>query len=115
MSTFNIATVPVTVDHAGGFVGGDLLRLGFGTPAQNDVIVRDASAALASLNLKGGGIVLFNGPASLPVACALAHATCHLYSAIGVFDPKVAGYVVAVAHGEVFSVGQIIPTASVKE
>ncbi len=78
---------------------GVLLRLSFGTPAQNDQIVKDAVAALASLALPGGQTVFLNGPASLPVACAIAHGVSHLFAEVAVFDPKMAGYVVAVSHG----------------
>ena len=78
---------------------GVLLRLSFGTPAQNDQIVKDAVLALESLKLSGGETVLLNGPASLPVACAIAHGVAHLYKEVAVFDPKMAGYVVAVSHG----------------
>ncbi len=86
---------------------GVLLRLSFGTPAQNDQIVRDAVAALAELKLGGGQTVFLNGPASLPVACALAHGVAHLFTEVAVFDPKMAGYVVAVSHGG-RAVGSII-------
>ena len=78
---------------------GVLLRLSFGTPAQNDRIVRDAVLALDELKLAGGETVLLNGPASLPVACALAHGVAHLFKEVAVFDPKMGGYVVAVSHG----------------
>lgn len=78
---------------------GVLLRLSFGTPAQNDQIVRDAVLALEGLKLSGGQTVFLNGPASLPVACALAHGVAHLFAEVAVFDPKMAGYVVAVSHG----------------
>ena len=47
------------------------LRLAFGEPAQNDVIVRDAVAAVQALNLEGGKVIRLNGPASLPVAIAI--------------------------------------------
>ncbi|MFH1621189.1 MAG: CRISPR-associated protein Csx3 [Patescibacteria group bacterium] len=92
-----------------------LLRLSFGSPAQNDVIVRDAVVALEAHKLEGGKLVLLNGPASLPVACALAHGLGHIFGAIGVFDPKMAGYVVAVSHDPTFPVGMTIPASEVKE
>jgi len=79
--------------------GSTLLRLSFGTPAQNDQIVRDAVAALGALSLQGGQTVYLNGPASLPVACALAHGVAHLFEEVAVFDPKMACYVVAISHG----------------
>ncbi len=78
---------------------GVLLRLSFGEQAQNDQIVRDAASALAELNLSGGQTVFLNGPASLPVACTIAHGVAHLFTEVAVFDPKMAGYVVAVSHG----------------
>ena len=84
------------------------LKLGFGAPAQNDVIVRDAVAAVAALNLQGGKLVRLNGPASLPVACAIAHAVGHIFSAVAVFDPKMSGYVVAISHNPEILVGTII-------
>lgn len=90
-NTYNI-TAETTPD-------GVLLRLSFGTPAQNDQIVKDAATALESLKLSGGQIVFLNGPASLPVACAIAHGVSHLFKEVAVFDPKIAGYVVAVSHG----------------
>lgn len=78
---------------------GVLLLLAFAGSAQNDQIVRDAVAALAELNLQGGQTVYLNGPASLPVACAIAHAVAHLFAEVAVFDPKMDGYVVAISHG----------------
>lgn len=78
---------------------GVLLRLSFGTPAQNDLIVRDAVMALEGLKLSGGQTVFLNGPASLPVACVLGHKLAHIYAEVAVFDPKMAAYVVAVSHG----------------
>jgi CRISPR-associated protein Csx3 len=88
---------------------GDVLKVGFADPAQNDVIVRDAVQALADLALTGGARILVNGPASLPVACVLAHALGHLYGIVGVFDPKLAAYVVAISHNPAFPIGTLIP------
>ena len=109
MATYNVASSKVMVSGA----EADLLKIGFGDPAQNDQIVQDAAAALEALELQGGALVLLNGPASLPVACVLSHALAHRYAGIGVFDPKMAGYVVSIAHGSSFRVGQVIPAASV--
>ena len=88
---------------------GDILRVGFDAPAQNDTIVRDAAQALADLALTGGARILVNGPASLPVACVLAHTLGHLYGIVGVFDPKLAAYVVAISHDPTCPVGTLIP------
>jgi len=91
---------------------GDVLRVGFGDPAQNDAIVRDAVARLAEMvksgELKGGELIKINGPASLPVAVAIAHAVAHLYEVIAVFDPKIAKYVVSVSHGDTYRPGDLI-------
>lgn len=81
------------------------LGLAFGEPAQNDRIVCDAVAAMKALNLKGGKLVRFNGPASLPVAMALCHAVAHIFAAVAVFDPKLQKYVVCVSHDPDHPVG----------
>lgn len=81
-----------------------VLRIGFGEPANNDQIVKDAVVRLNEMvksgELAGGPMILLNGPASLPVAMAIAHAIAHLYKVVGVFDPKMGKYVVAISHGE---------------
>jgi CRISPR-associated protein Csx3 len=91
---------------------GSLLRVGFGDPAQNDQIVRDAEKRLAEMvesgELKGGELIKINGPASLPVACVIAHAVAHLFQAVGVFDPKLGKYVVAISHGDKYTIGDLI-------
>lgn len=74
------------------------IRVGFGAPAQNDQIVRDAWEAMRNLGLTGGKGVKIEGPASLPVAMALAHAVAHLYGWVACFDPKLNRYVVAISH-----------------
>ena len=85
-----------------------LVELSFGTPAQNDKIVADAVAAIAALRLKGGKGIKFNGPASLPVAMALAHAVAHLYGWVACFDPKMGRYVVAISHDPAFRPGDLL-------
>ena len=90
---------------------GGLLRVGFGDPAQNDQIVRDAVARLDEMiagGQLGGAVLRINGPASLPVAVAIADATSHLYEVVGVFDPKLGKYVVAVSHGSAHKPGDLI-------
>lgn len=100
MSAYN-----VTVDTTAPAI---TLKLGFGTPAQNDVIVRDAVAAVKELHLEGGKVVRLNGPASLPVAIAIAHEIGHLFGAVAAFDPKMGKYVVAVSHDPSLAVGDLI-------
>jgi CRISPR-associated protein Csx3 len=66
-------------------IEGEVLKIGFGTLAQNDEIVRDAAARLdemiAAGELKGGPILKVNGPATNPVCYVLAHKVAHLYGA----------------------------------
>lgn len=100
MSTYNIALTEGT------------LKIGFGSPAQNDQIVRDAEARLDEMaksgEIAGGEVIRVNGPASLPVAMVLAHKLAHLYQAVACFDPKLSKYVVAIAHGGKHAVGDLL-------
>ena len=90
----------------------DTLKIGFGEPAQNDQIVRDVVARLAEMEkageLNGGGVIKLNGPASLPVAVAIAHGVSHLFETVAVFDPKLDKYIVSVTHGTDYSIGDLI-------
>ena len=86
-----------------------VVTIGFGEPAENPQIVPDASQALAELKLSGGTGIHFDGPASLPVAMALAHAVAHLYGYVACYDPKLKGYVVAISHHPGYHPGQLLP------
>jgi CRISPR-associated protein Csx3 len=92
--------------------GGNLLQVGFGEPADNDRIVRDAEKRLDELidngEITGGELIRIFGPASLPVAMVLAHKLNHLYQAVACFDPKLKKYVVAIAHGDRYRVGDLV-------
>jgi CRISPR-associated protein Csx3 len=88
--------------------GDIILKLSFGEPADNDRIIRDAIKRLDELNISGGKIVKINGPASLPVAVAITHHIIHKFSYIGVYDPKLNKYVIAVAHGPEYKTGELI-------
>jgi CRISPR-associated protein Csx3 len=83
----------------------------FGASATNHELVPAAIAALRELRLAGGTGILFNGPASLPVAMALAHEVAHLYGMVGCFDPKLQQYVVAISHSPAYRPGDLIPAA----
>ncbi len=93
-------------------IEGEVLKVGFGDPAQNDQIVRDAAACLDKITesgkLSGGSLLKINGPASLPVACVLVHKVAHLYGAIGVFDPKLGKYVISITHNPMYKLGDLI-------
>lgn len=100
MSTYNVS-----------FENG-ILRVGFGSPAQNDQIVRDAEMRLDEMistgELAGGEVIRVNGPASLPVAMVLCHKVAHLFGAVACFDPKMSKYVVAISHDPAYAVGDLI-------
>src|SRR3989338_11185479 len=89
-----------------------VLRVGFGNPAQNDQIVKDAKARLdemvASGELSGGKLVRINGPASLPAMAVITHAGLHTFGAGAVFDPKLGKYVVAISHDPDFAIGDLV-------
>lgn len=91
---------------------GDTMKVSFGDPASNDQIVPDVVGILDDMKadgtLAGGPLLKINGPASLPVAFVIAHAVLHIYGAVAVFDPKLQKYVVAVAHGAEYAVGDLI-------
>ncbi len=93
-------------------LSGDILKVGFGDPAQNDQIVAEVFSTLETMkesgDLTGGSVVKVNGPASLPVAMAICHAIAHLYEVVACFDPKLAKYVVAVSHSPAYRPGDLI-------
>lgn len=87
---------------------GDLLKVSFGEAASNDAIVKEVSESLKEMRFPGGPLLKINGPASLPVAMAIAHGVVHLYGAVAVFDPKLLKYVVCVSHTPVYAVGDLL-------
>jgi len=93
-------------------LAGSILNVKFGDPGQNDQIVKDAETRLDEMiqsgELAGGEVVRVNGPASLPVAMVLAHKLGHLYQAVACFDPKLSKYVVAIAHGGKYAIGDLL-------
>lgn len=94
-------------------VGNGLIKIGFvdGAPASNDILVQQAhvlSLALKSDSTLHGNVARINGPASLPVAMAIASNICHVVPAVACFDPKLGCYVVAISHSPNYSVGDLI-------
>ena len=93
-------------------MNGEVLKVWFGEPSQNDEIVRATVDRLDEMTesgeLSGGKLIKINGPASLPVAVAIAHGVNHIYETVAVFDPKLAKYVVAVTHSTDYVVGDLI-------
>ena len=93
--------------------GDNVLILGFGdTSAQNDALVKEAAQQMKELIdgrvIRGGELIKLNGPATLPIAFVLAHKLNHLYQAVAIYDPKLSKYVVAIAHGGKYSVGDLV-------
>lgn len=100
-STFRVEIASATesqIDLAVRFVG----------EAENDRRVVDAVAAIKTLQLTGGPLVRIDGPCSLPVAFALAHAVGHLFGAVAVKDPKLGKFVVAISHRPDLAVGALL-------
>ncbi|SRR5579883_1664849 len=95
----------------------DVLKVGFGEPANGDQIVRDAAARLDELiesgELSGGPLIKINGRASVLVSQVLAHKLSHLYGAIAFFDPKIGDtgldrYVITISHNPKYKVGDTL-------
>ncbi|MDF5730254.1 MAG: CRISPR-associated protein Csx3 [Rhizonema sp. PD38] len=90
----------------------EILRVNFGEPAQNDLIVKDAATRLEEMaksgELVGGQLLKINGPISIPVAFVLAHKVGHLYGAIALFDPKLGKYVISITHNPEYKLGELI-------
>jgi CRISPR-associated protein Csx3 len=86
------------------------LKMSFGDPATNAEIIKEVIVTCEAIKpqVMNGKILLLNGPASLPVACAISHAFAHLVPAVACFDPKLGGYVVAISHSPNYEVGSII-------
>ena len=97
---------------------GQILTVGFGDPATGDVIVQDASEALREIadrgELGGGGLLCINGRCTVPVAVLLGHSVAHIFAAVGVFDPKLNGYIVCISHDPAHPVGTVIPPGEVQ-
>lgn len=85
------------------------LNLGFGKyKAWNTEIILEATEKLKKLKtegyLKGGKLLLINGPATTITMFFLGHQLAHIYSAIAICDPKEKTsdkddvYIVAVSH-----------------
>ncbi len=115
LKTYKIERSEIEISN----IKADLYKVGFGSPAQNDQIVRDAELALSSIfdkteedlgpvTRKADGIALVNGPASLPVAVVVANSLLQRYSTVAVFDPKLNGYVVSATHDASMPLGTII-------
>ena len=93
---------------------GKVLQVGFGQPADNDRIVRDATeqieAAIAAGELGGEAILLIDGRASVPVSFAIAAKVGHVFGAIADADPKLGKdtFVVAITHSPTYKLGAFL-------
>lgn len=84
--------------------------VGFGDPATNAEMLKELSEREGDLKRAAGygKLLLVNGPASLPIAMFLSHLVAHTYGAVAAFDPKMAGYVVAISHDPDYVIGDVI-------
>ena len=75
-------------------------------------LVRDLEEQLAELKLSGqlvgGGLVVVDGPSTVPCAYVYSHHLGHLFGAVAHLDPKLGGFVVAISHNPGFAVGDLI-------
>ena len=88
-----------------------LLKVGFVGSALGDTVLRSAVKAIEAVDLSGGGVVLINGPMTLPVAFVIAHKVLHLFTAVAVYDPKMNGYLVVASHGSKHNPGDLVQTS----
>ncbi len=99
MSTYNINLALDT----------SILYVGFGEPANNDQIVKDAIAAVKAIKEELHSRVLrVNGAASMPVTFAISAEIGNVTKAIAVFDPKLKKYVVSVTRTPEHQIGDLI-------
>lgn len=91
---------------------GDVLKVGFGEPAQNNRIVQDTATRLEEMTesgeLRGGSLLKIDGQASMPVVAVLVHKVAHLYGATGCYDPKLLKYVVVITHDPRYKIGDLL-------
>jgi CRISPR-associated protein Csx3 len=93
---------------------GKILQVGFGQPADNDRIVRDATdqidRLIANGEMTGGEILCINGRASMPVCFAIAAKVGHIFGAIAVSDPKLGKdtFVVTITHSPTYQLGEVL-------
>jgi CRISPR-associated protein Csx3 len=85
-------------------------QIGFGDPGTNGEILTELSEREGDLKraVGYGKLLVVNGPASLPVAMFIAHLVGHNFGAVACFDPKMAGYVVAISHDPDYAIGDVI-------
>jgi CRISPR-associated protein Csx3 len=89
-----------------------ILSIGFGAASSNAEMVPFVESLMADLKKAGvfmGPLLKITGAASLPIGFVIAHHTSHLFGAVACFDPKLAGYVVAVSHNPEYPLGKLIP------
>jgi CRISPR-associated protein Csx3 len=91
---------------------GQVIKVSFGNPAQNNVIVKDALVRLNEMadngELSGRGAILIDGPTTLAVGMVISHALADRFQVIGVLDPKLSAYVVVISNDPLVKVGDLI-------
>ncbi len=90
------------------------LLVGFGKPAENRDIVVEVTKRVETLALKGGQLVLIDGPMSAHVAMVVAHGLADKFESVACFDKRTSEYVVCISRNHWF-VGHSIPRAAVSD
>ena len=90
-----------------GFSQFQVIRVSFGEPATNSVIVQEVEQTAPTIASRcHGKVVLFNGAASNAVTAVLAHKFGHVTKAVGIYDPKLQSYVIVISHDPDYFVGR---------
>ncbi|MCC5644741.1 CRISPR-associated protein Csx3 [Nostoc sp. CHAB 5824] len=55
-----------------------------------------------------GRLLKINGAQSIAIAYHIAHKVAPLYGAVAIFDPKLSGYVVSIAHDPEYELGMVL-------
>ncbi len=84
-------------------------------PGTNSDFVLEVTKRVETLALKGGQLVLIEGPLPEPVAFVLAHGLADKFEAIACMDRHSFEYVVCVSRHRSLVLGHIIPSAAVSD
>lgn len=89
------------------------LTVGFDPADQqtNAEMVSDVASRIDGMIGAGelqGSLLLITGPMSVPLCCVISHKVSHLFGAVGVFDPKLEGYVISISHSPDYELGQVL-------
>ena len=93
------------VESAGGVIR---LECRISHEESTEVIVQSAVRSLLALDLAGGTGVIVDGSAPLAAAAAMGHHLAHRFGFVAWWNPPLQKAIVAIAHGTVHRVGDLI-------